>query len=223
MTTSSAAVHYLVARPRRRIRPGNVGWLTHRCGAGDGAGYVGRVQAAAFRTAGARWAAGGITAFVLAADQLSKSLVPVARPDGGGGLVSVRLVRNTGASFGIGAGHPLLIVASSAAVIAVVAVLLACVRSRPAALFLAVVLGGALGNLADRLFRSPGLGRGAVVDWIHVAGYPATFNLADVAIRAGAIGAAAAFLGAGVHLRDRLRPPHRPSLRRGAAGSARDG
>jgi signal peptidase II len=181
------------------------------------------VQAAAFRTAGARWAAGGITAFVLAADQLSKSLVLAARPGGGGGLVSVRVVRNTGASFGIGSGHPVLVVAVSAAVIAVVAVLLARVRSRLAALFLAVVLGGALGNLADRLFRSPGLGRGAVVDWIHVAGYAATFNLADVAIRAGAVGAAAAFLGAGVHLRDRLRPPRWPRVRRGAAGSARDG
>jgi signal peptidase II len=181
------------------------------------------VQAAAFRTAGTRWAAGGITAFVLAADQLSKSLVLAARPDGGGGLVSVRLVRNTGVSFGIGAGHPLLIVASSAAVIAVVAVLLARVRSQPAALLFAVVLGGALGNLADRLFRSPGLGRGAVVDWIHVAGYAATFNLADVAIRADAVGAAAAFLGAGVHLRDRLRPHRWPRVRRGAAGSARDG
>jgi signal peptidase II len=175
------------------------------------------VQAAAFRTAGVRWAAGGITALVLAADQMSKSLVLAARPGGGGELVSVRVVRNTGASFSIGAGHPVVIVGSSAAVIAVVAMLLARTRSRPAVLFLAVVLGGALGNLADRLFRSPGLGRGAVVDWIHVAGYPATFNLADVAIRAGAVGAAAVLLGAGAQLRDRLR------LRRGAAGSARDG
>jgi signal peptidase II len=139
---------------------------------------------------------------------MGKSLALRARPGGGGGLVSVRVARNTGASFGIGAGHPALVVTASAAVIAVVAVLLARVRSRPAALLLAVVLGGALGNLADRLFRSPGPGRGAVVDWIHVAGYPATFNLADIAIRAGAAGAAIAFLGAGVHL---------------AASGARDG
>jgi signal peptidase II len=138
-------------------------------------------------------------------------------------VVSVRLVRNTGASFGIGAGHPVLVVASSVAVIAVVAVVLARTRSRPAALLLAVVLGGALGNLADRVFRSPGLGRGPVIDWIHVLGYPATFNLADVAIRVGAAGAAAALLGGGAHLRDRLRPRSWPRLRRSAAGSARDG
>ena len=162
-----------------------------------------------------RRAAVGVAALVLAADQLSKSLVLAARP-GGGGLVSVRVVRNTGASFGIGAGHPALVVASSVAVIAVLAVLLARTHSRPAALFLAVVLGGALGNLADRVLRSPGLGRGAVIDWIHVAGYPATFNLADVAIRAGALGAAV-LMGGWAHLRHRLR------LRRGAPGSARDG
>jgi signal peptidase II len=59
------------------------------------------------------------------------------------------------------------------------------------------VAGGAAGNLADRLLRSPGPGRGAVVDWIHVAGYPATFNLADVAIRAGVVAALVATLAAG--------------------------
>ena len=163
-----------------------------------------------------RRAAAGVAALVLAADQLSKSLVLAARPGGGDGLVSVRVVRNTGASFGVGAGHPVLVVASSVAVIAVIAVLLARTRSRPAALLLAVVLGGALGNLADRALRSPGLGRGAVIDWIHVVGYPATFNLADVAIRAGALGAAAVLLGGGA------RPRHWPRPRRGAPGSARD-
>lgn len=160
-------------------------------------GYFGGVQALAFGTAGQRLAAGGVAVLVLAADQVSKSLVLAAHPGGGSGLVSARVVRNTGASFGIGAGHPLLVVAVSVAVVAVVAVLLARTRNRWAALFLAAVLGGALGNLADRVFRSPGLGRGAVVDWIHVAGYPATFNLADVAIRVGAVGAALVLLVAG--------------------------
>lgn len=136
----------------------------------------------------------GIAALVLAADQISKSVVLAADPRGGGGPVSVRLVHNTGASFGIGAGHPVLITLIAAAVLAVAAVLLLSTRSRAVALFLAAVLGGAAGNLADRLFRAPGFGRGAVVDWIHVAGYPATFNVADVAIRVGALGAAVALL-----------------------------
>lgn len=89
----------------------------------------------------------------------------------------------------------MLVVLASVVIIAVVAVLLARTRSRVAVLCLAAVLGGALGNLADRLFRSPGLGRGAVVDWIHVGWYPATFNLADLAIRVGALGAVVALLG----------------------------
>ena len=135
---------------------------------------------------------------VLAGDQVSKSLVLAAHPGpSSGGPVSVRLVRNTGASFGLEAGHPLLVVLAAVVIIALVAVLLARTRSRAAALCLAAVLGGALGNLADRLFRSPGLGRGAVVDWIHVALYPATFNLADLAIRVGAVGAVVAMLGTG--------------------------
>jgi signal peptidase II len=157
------------------------------------------VKDAAVRSAGVRWAAGVVAVLVLAGDQVSKSLVLAARPGpSDGGVVSVRLVRNTGASFGVGAGHPLLVVLTSVAVIAVVAVLLARTRSRAAALCLAAVLGGALGNLADRLFRAPGLGRGAVVDWIHVSFYPDTFNLADLAIRVGAIGAVVAMLGLGV-------------------------
>ena len=143
-----------------------------------------------------RWAACAVAVIVLAGDQVSKSLVLAARPGpSGGGPVSVRLVRNTGASFGLGAGHPVVVVLVAVVVIAIVAVLLARTSSRAAALCLAAVLGGALGNLADRIFRAPGLGRGAVVDWIHVAWYPATFNVADLAIRVGAVGAAVAMLG----------------------------
>jgi signal peptidase II len=147
-----------------------------------------------------RWAACGVTALVLAADQLSKSLVIAARPRAGSGLVAVRLARNTGASFGVGAGHPVLVMLLSVAVIAVAAVVMARTPSRVVALFLAAVLGGALGNLADRLFRSPGLGRGAVIDWIHLMWYPASFNVADVAVRAGAVGAVAAMLASRTHL-----------------------
>lgn len=129
-----------------------------------------------------------VAVLVLAADQATKSLVVAAAPGGGGGgAVSIRLVRNTGASFGIGTGHPLLITLTAAVVLAVALALLARARSLALALSLAAVTGGAAGNLTDRLLRGPGPGRGAVVDWIHVAGYPATFNLADAAIRLGAL------------------------------------
>ncbi len=129
-----------------------------------------------------------IAALVLAADQATKSAVLAANPRGdGSGLVSLRLVRNTGAGGGIGACHPLVITLTALAILAVAVALLARTSSRAVALSLAAVVGGAAGNLADRLFRAPGPGRGAVVDWIHVAFYPPTFNLADLAIRLGAL------------------------------------
>ena len=166
-----------------------------------------RAQPAVTRSRGTRHAAAGIAALALAADQASKSLVLATHPGGsgsGGGLVSVRLVRNSGASFGIGAGHPLLITLTAVAVLALAVVLLTRVRSRASALSLGAVAGGAAGNLADRLLRGPGLGRGAVVDWIHLAGYPATFNVADIAIRLGALCALIAVL--------RTRPRPGPSV-----------
>jgi signal peptidase II len=131
----------------------------------------------------------GVAALVLAADQVSKSAALAANPHGGGGAgpFSVRLVRNTGASFGIGAGHPLVITLTAAAILAIALALLLRTANRAVALSLAAVVGGAAGNLADRLFRAPGFGRGAVVDWIHVAPYPPSFNLADLAIRLGAL------------------------------------
>jgi lipoprotein signal peptidase len=76
---------------------------------------------------------------------------------------------------------------AAAILVVAVVVLRARARARAVALPLAAVVGGAAGNLADRLFRGPGLGQGAVVEWIYVAAYPATFNLADVAIRLGAV------------------------------------
>jgi lipoprotein signal peptidase len=73
------------------------------------------MEATVLSSPAARRAVFGIAALVLAADQASKSLVVAAAPGGGGdGLVSVRLVRNTGASSGIGAGHPVLITLAAA-------------------------------------------------------------------------------------------------------------
>ena len=54
------------------------------------------------------------------------------------------------------------------------------------AIGLALVAGGALGNLCDRLFRPPGFWFGHVVDYISVGGF-AVFNLADAAITVGVV------------------------------------
>ena len=53
-------------------------------------------------------------------------------------------------------------------------------------LAMGLVLGGAVGNLADRIFRDPGLLRGAVVDFVDLRVWP-VFNLADAAITCGCI------------------------------------
>jgi len=146
----------------------------------------------------------GTAGVVLAADQITKSLVLRLHPVTGSGLVSVRLVRNTGASGGIAAGYPVLVTLVAVAIVAVAGTLAVRTRSRAVAICLAVVLGGALGNLSDRLFRAPGLGRGAVVDWIHVAGRGGSFNISDVAIQLGAVAAVVAMFAAD---RARVRRP----------------
>lgn len=161
----------------------------------DPLGDAGQRPRRALSTTRTRLAVLAVMALVLAADQVSKSIVMAVRPAGQtGGLVAVRLVHNNGASFGIGAGHPLVVTLTAVVVLAVAVVLLALTRNRAAALALGAVVGGAAGNLADRLLRGPGLGSGAVVDWIHVSFYPATFNIADIAIRAGALVAVLAVL-----------------------------
>ena len=151
-----------------------------------------------------RWVMLGTAGVVLAADQITKSLVLRLHPVTGSGLVSVRLVRNTGASGGIAAGYPVLVTLAAVAIVAVAGTLAVRTRSRAVAICLAAVLGGALGNLSDRLFRAPGLGRGAVVDWIHVAGRGGSFNISDVAIQLGAVAAVVAMFAAD---RARVRRP----------------
>lgn len=135
-----------------------------------------------------------IAAAVLAADQVTKALVLAARPAAGPGWLAVRLVRNTGASGGLASGYPVLVTLSAIAITGFAAVLMLRARGRVVALTLAAVVGGALGNLADRLLRAPGLGRGGVVDWIHVAGRGGSFNIADLAIQLGALGAVVAMI-----------------------------
>jgi len=52
---------------------------------------------------------------------------------------------------------------------------------------LTVMLGGAAGNLGDRLFRAPGPLRGSVVDWLNLPHFPWTFNVADASITCAAV------------------------------------
>ena len=102
--------------------------------------------------------------------------------------------RNSGAAFSLGTGFTVVLTLIAIAVVAVIIRTASRMRSAAWAVALGLVLGGALGNLGDRIFREPGVGRGHVVDWISLFGpmgehWP-IFNLADSAIVCGAILAA---------------------------------
>ena len=101
-----------------------------------------------------------------------------------GGLLTLTLTRNPGAAFSIGTGATVLFTAVAAGVVVAIARSARRLRSMSWAIALGLLLGGALGNLGDRLFRAPGPLRGYVVDWIRLPHWP-VFNLADSAIVVG--------------------------------------
>lgn len=162
-------------------------------------------EGSAARAGRVRLAMAAVSAAVLAADQVSKALVLSVHPMAGSGFVTIRLVRNYGANGGLAQGYPVLVTLVAAAIACVAAVLALRVRSRGVAICLAAVVGGALGNLADRLFRSPGFGRGGVVDWIHIGAVSGSFNMADLAIQFGVAGTVI-WLLAGERSRKASRP-----------------
>ncbi|MFG3493643.1 signal peptidase II [Streptomyces sp. NPDC047928] len=101
-----------------------------------------------------------------------------------GDLLKFEAVRNPGAAFGIGEAFTVIFTVIAAAVIVVIVRLARKLYSLPWAFALGLLLGGALGNLTDRIFRAPGVFQGAVVDFIAPAHF-AVFNLADSAIVCG--------------------------------------
>jgi signal peptidase II len=127
---------------------------------------------------------------VCAIDVLSKILVVAelsSRPPMTllGGLITLQLYRNAGAAFGVGPSFTAIYALVAAVVLAAILRMSGRLRSWLWAIALGLVLGGAAGNLADRLFRSPGPMRGWVIDWIKLPYFPETFNLADSALTLG--------------------------------------
>lgn len=96
------------------------------------------------------------------------------------------LTHNAGAAFSIGTGYTV------ALSLVAVAVVLVCLRvatrlaSAGWALALGLLLGGAAGNVTDRLLRAPGPLRGQVVDFLRLPHWP-VFNLADASITVAAV------------------------------------
>jgi signal peptidase II len=123
-----------------------------------------------------------LAVFVL--DQALKAIVQGAMSPGESipvipGFLSITYIRNAGGAFGIlGGSQVLLLIGSAVAVGVVLWMLIAGQRSRLATLACGLILGGAAGNLLDRLTT------GEVTDYVHFS-FWYVFNAADAAITIG--------------------------------------
>ncbi|SCL71086.1 signal peptidase II [Micromonospora chersina] len=108
-----------------------------------------------------------------------------------GGAVYLSLTRNSGAAWSIGSDHTWVFPLITIGVVAWIAWMALRLRSLPWAVSLGLVLGGALGNLTDRIFRAPGHFVGHVVDMVSLFDpygqvWP-VFNLADSSLVCGVL------------------------------------
>jgi lipoprotein signal peptidase len=128
----------------------------------------------------------GMAVFVIAADAISKAIVVAKMPTRLpirllGGLLTITYTRNGGAAFSIGTSMTVVFTLIAAGVIVYILRAARNLRSIGWAIALGLLLGGATGNLLDRIFRAPAPFQGHVVDWIQLPHWP-VFNLADSSI-----------------------------------------
>ena len=129
----------------------------------------------------------GLSLLTIIMDQLLKYLVHNNMPLGQslpllGSFLKLTYVRNTGAAFSLFVGFSpyLVIIGIIVSLIVVYFHYRVPARSYFTQIALALILGGSLGNLIDRVFRS------YVIDYLDLTVWP-VFNLADVMINAGVI------------------------------------
>jgi len=124
-------------------------------------------------------------------------------------VLDLSYTTNTGGAFGIFGGQAWVFFAASVAVVAVILALSARVGHLSSAIGLGLILGGAVGNVTDRLIHGSGIS-GMVTDFIHLHNWP-VFNAADSAIVLGA--ATIAIAGFRRERREAPSPPVRPGPR----------
>ena len=132
-----------------------------------------------------------IAVLIYLLDQLSKwwavsELTDEAPRDLIGSFLRLDLIRNPGAAFSIGTGNTWLLTIVAVVVLVVVIRVSRRLGSVGWAWALGLLLGGALGNLTDRVVREPGFGQGHVVDFLDYNGW-FIGNIADIAIVSAAI------------------------------------
>jgi len=142
------------------------------------------------------WITAVIAPLVLGLDLLTKTLAVANLEDQPpvrlfGGLVNLVLVRNPGAAFSMATGYTWIISLIALAVVVVIIRISRKLRSVGWAIALGLILGGAIGNLLDRIFRSPGVLQGHVVDMVSIVrtdgSFFPVFNLADSGVVCGGI------------------------------------
>jgi signal peptidase II len=133
----------------------------------------------------------GIAAVVLGLDQLTKTWAVSALTGRGpvdlvGGLLRLELTRNSGAAFSFATGMTWIFTLVAAAVVITIVRVSRRLGSVGWSVALGLLLGGALGNLGDRLLRAPGFAVGHVVDFLELPHWP-VFNVADSCIVGSAV------------------------------------
>jgi signal peptidase II len=98
-----------------------------------------------------------------------------------GDFLQLTLLKNSGAAFSLAQGATIIFTIFAILVVAAIAYYSIKITSFGWSIVLGLALGGILGNLTDRIFRSPGFFTGHVIDWIQLPNWP-VFNLADSAI-----------------------------------------
>jgi len=133
-------------------------------------------------------------ALAVVLDQITKQLVLSSLEHSAplrllGGAVYFNVTRNSGAAFSLGGRFTPVFPILAMVVAGVIVWLARRLRSVPWGIALGLILGGASGNLIDRLFREPGPLRGHVVDFISVfddaGGVWPIFNVADSSLFCG--------------------------------------
>lgn len=131
----------------------------------------------------------GVAVFVVVVDQLTKWWAVRSLEHNDIDVIwtlRFRLTHNTGASFSLGGDYGPWIALLGLFVVGFLLWHGRTVRSRVGAVALGLVVGGALGNLIDRVLRGDGLFNGAVVDFIDFQWWP-VFNVADMGIVVGGV------------------------------------
>jgi signal peptidase II len=132
----------------------------------------------------------GVAAGFVVADQLTKWWALERLSDGRivdvVGTLRFALTFNTGASFGLAGDYGPLIGVLALGIVGVLVWQGGAVSTRTGAVAVGMILGGALGNLGDRVFRGDGVFDGAVVDFIDVQWWP-VFNVADIGVVVGVL------------------------------------